>query len=139
MKGKSKHLKILADPENVIIVHCNSGKGRTGTAIVCFLLFCGFFDNVDDALKFYGQRRFTCGKGVSQPCQLRYVYYFESFYKKIVKSPAVKRLRGIQFDRIPNMSNNTCTPFFEVFHCNGMNITKTFVYPAAKTYTRDKD
>jgi phosphatidylinositol-3,4,5-trisphosphate 3-phosphatase/dual-specificity protein phosphatase PTEN len=120
-------------------VHCNSGKGRTGTAIVCFLLFCGFFDNVDDALKFYGQRRFTCGKGVSQPCQLRYVYYFESFYKKIVKSPAVKRLRGIQFDRIPNMSNNTCTPFFEVFHCNGMNITKTFVYPAEKKYTKDND
>ena len=44
----------LADPENVIIVHCNSGKGRTGTAICALLLFMGFFDNVDDCLKFYG-------------------------------------------------------------------------------------
>ena len=55
----------LAHPDNVVAVHCNSGKGRTGTAIVCFLLFCGFFDNVADALKFYGFKRFTCGKGVS--------------------------------------------------------------------------
>ena len=54
-----------ADPENVIIVHCNSGKGRTGTGICAFLLFCGFFGNVDDCLKFYGSRGFTCGWGVS--------------------------------------------------------------------------
>lgn len=59
---------LLADPENVVAVHCNSGKGRTGTGICALLLFAGFFNNVDDCLKFYGQRRFTCGKGVSQPC-----------------------------------------------------------------------
>jgi len=39
--------------------------------------------------------RFTCGKGVSQPCQLRYLYYFEAFYRQKIKSPAAKRLRGI--------------------------------------------
>jgi phosphatidylinositol-3,4,5-trisphosphate 3-phosphatase and dual-specificity protein phosphatase PTEN len=81
------------------------------------LLFFGFFDNVDDSLRFYGHRRFTCGKGVSQPCQLRYVYYFEAFYKKQILSPSVKRLRGIQFDKVPNMSSGHCVPFFEVFHC----------------------
>lgn len=57
--------KTIADPENVIIVHCNSGKGRTGTAICAILLFLGFFNNVDDCLLFYGYQRFTCGKGVS--------------------------------------------------------------------------
>jgi protein-tyrosine phosphatase len=45
---------LKADPDNVIIVHCNSGKGRTGTGICAFLLFAGFFGNVDDCLKFYG-------------------------------------------------------------------------------------
>ena len=53
------------DPKNIVAVHCNSGKGRTGTSICAFLLFCGYFDNIDDALKFYGHQRFTCGKGVS--------------------------------------------------------------------------
>ena len=56
---------IIADPENCLIVHCNSGKGRTGTAICAILLFLGYFDNVDDCLRFYGHQRFTCGKGVS--------------------------------------------------------------------------
>lgn len=85
----------IADPENVLIVHCNSGKGRTGTAICAVLLFMGYFDNADDCLKFYGQQRFTCGKGVSQPCQLRYLYYFEAFFRNKIKSPAAKKLRGI--------------------------------------------
>ena len=86
---------LKADPENVLIVHCNSGKGRTGTAICAVLLFMGYFENVDKCLKFYGHMRFTCGKGVSQPCQLRYLYYFEAFYRHKIKSPAAKRLRGI--------------------------------------------
>lgn len=85
----------IADPENVIVVHCNSGKGRTGTAICAILLYMGYCDNIDDCLRFYGHQRFVCGKGVSQPCQLRYLYYFEGFYKKQVKSPSVKRLRAI--------------------------------------------
>jgi hypothetical protein len=67
---KDSHLLFcwLADDENVVIVHCNSGKGRTGTAICALLLFIGYFDNVDDCLRFYGKQRFTDTKGVSQPC-----------------------------------------------------------------------
>ena len=55
----------------------------------------GYFDNVDDCLRFYGKMRFTDTKGVSQPCQLRYLYYFEAFYRAKIKSPSVKRLKGI--------------------------------------------
>ena len=85
----------LADKQNVVVIHCNSGKGRTGTAICSIMLYMGFFNNVDDCLRFFGHQRFTCGKGVSQPCQLRYLYYFEAFYRHKMKSPSVKRLRGI--------------------------------------------
>jgi len=42
-----------------------SGKGRTGTAIVCLLLFSGFVQTMDDALKFYGWKRFSSGTGVT--------------------------------------------------------------------------
>ena len=112
----------LADKQNVVVVHCNSGKGRTGTAICSIMLYMGFFNNVDDCLRFFGHQRFTCGKGVSQPCQLRYLYYFEAFYRHKMKSPAVKRLRGIQFVNVPTYSGNGCVPFFDVYHCRGLDI-----------------
>lgn len=134
MRGKLVFCNFVAHPENVLVVHCNSGKGRTGTTIVCILLFCGRFDNIDDALKFYGHKRFTTGKGVSQPCQLRYVYYFDGYYRRVIKSPSVKRLKGVHFDKIPNMSGGGCIPFFEIYSCNGIEVNKIFTYPAVKEY-----
>ena len=32
-----------ADKENVVVIHCNSGKGRAGTACCCLLLYIGFY------------------------------------------------------------------------------------------------
>ena len=125
----------IADPENVLIVHCNSGKGRTGTAICAVLLFVGYLNNVDDCLKLFNNIRFTCGKGVSQPCQLRYLYYFEAFYRQKIKSPCAKRLRGIQFVRVPNMSSGGCSPFFEVYSCRGLDIRKVYQHELQKWYS----
>ena len=125
----------LEDPKNVIVVHCNSGKGRTGTAICAILLYMGFCNTIEDCLRFYGHQRFTCGKGVSQPCQIRYLYYFEGFYKKQIKSPAVKRLTGIQFDKVPKIKGSTCTPGFIIYNCQGMEVTKIISFPATTKYT----
>jgi protein tyrosine/serine phosphatase len=58
VRTKNKFLKFmtlnLADPANIIVVHCNSGKGRTGTAICAILLYMGYCDSIDDCLRFYG-------------------------------------------------------------------------------------
>lgn len=78
---------LKTDSENVVVIHCNSGKGRAGTACCCLLLYSGFFDNILDCTKLFGARRFTDDKGVSQPCQIRFIHYFEAFYKKLVFSP----------------------------------------------------
>lgn len=68
---------LLKSPDKVCVVHCNHGKGRTGTLICCFLLFVGYFKTASDVLKFYAKRRYEKdGYGVTQPCQIRYIEYF---------------------------------------------------------------
>ena len=44
---------LTKDRENVVVVHCNSGKGRTGTIISALMFYLGLFDNIEDCLRFY--------------------------------------------------------------------------------------
>ena len=48
---------LKADPEHVVAVHCNSGKGRTGTIIAAIMLYTGVFDNAEDCLKLFFAKR----------------------------------------------------------------------------------
>ena len=45
---------LLANPNNVVCVNCNAGKGRTGTAISCFQIYSHLTDNFIDAITYYG-------------------------------------------------------------------------------------
>lgn len=44
----SIHEYLNADPENVAVVHCIGGKGRTGTVIACYLAYSGEFATMDE-------------------------------------------------------------------------------------------
>lgn len=71
---------MIENKKMVAAIHCNHGKGRTGTAIISYLLFSGQFNDVKEALAFYNKKRFRGDKySVDQPCQLRYLNYFCSF------------------------------------------------------------
>jgi phosphatidylinositol-3,4,5-trisphosphate 3-phosphatase/dual-specificity protein phosphatase PTEN len=50
---------------NVVSIHCLAGKGRTGTAICCYLMYCGRFDTAEDVLIYYAKKRFLKGGGVT--------------------------------------------------------------------------
>ena len=56
---------LKANKNNVVVIHCNSGKGRAGTACTCLLLYTGFYENIVDCAKHFGARRFTDDKGIS--------------------------------------------------------------------------
>ena len=63
-----------ADKDNVIVVHCKGGKGRTGTMICVWLVEAGIFKSAETSLDFFGGRRTdtNVGKkfqGVETPSQ----------------------------------------------------------------------
>ena len=72
--------KWLTEGENqdhVLVIHCNSGKGRAGSACLSLLRYINFYDDLYSCARLHGTRRFTDNKtGVTQPCQVKFIHYF---------------------------------------------------------------
>ncbi|CAN0560918.1 unnamed protein product [Rangifer tarandus platyrhynchus] len=69
------------DKDNIIVVHCKGGKGRTGTMVCAYLLASEIFATAEDSLYYFGERRTdksTSSKfqGIETPSQNRFVEYF---------------------------------------------------------------
>ena len=45
------------DPRNVAVLHCTTGRLRTGLVVACYLVYSGEEDNGFDALRFFFSRR----------------------------------------------------------------------------------
>lgn len=97
-------------------MNCNAGKGRTGTSIASFLMFSGLADNAEEAITYYGWKRFEHGRGVTQPSQVRYVRYFEGVFKKKIQSPCIKILERIVITTIPRISEDGIKPYIEILN-----------------------
>ena len=112
---KEMHEWLIADNANVVAVNCRAGKGRTGTVLCCYLIYSGRINTASEALKYYKLKRFTRGGGVTQPSQVRYVYYFEKILKGEVKGPLLVRLSKITLRTAPHCSGNTSRCYIEIF------------------------
>ncbi|XP_012282328.1 phosphatidylinositol 3,4,5-trisphosphate 3-phosphatase and dual-specificity protein phosphatase PTEN isoform X3 [Orussus abietinus] len=96
------HSWLTQHRENVAVVHCKAGKGRTGVMICCYLLHSKQFATAADALNFYGTKRTHDRKGVTIPSQRRYVGYYATLVQEGLNyQPVTLILRKLQLDPVP--------------------------------------
>eukprot|EP01127_Copromyxa_protea_P013387 TRINITY_DN3596_c0_g1_i3.p1 TRINITY_DN3596_c0_g1~~TRINITY_DN3596_c0_g1_i3.p1 ORF type:complete len:1139 (+),score=260.54 TRINITY_DN3596_c0_g1_i3:31-3447(+) len=69
----------LLHPDHVAVVHCVGGKGRTGTIISALMFYSCMFNTMEESAAHFATSRSVAGRGVTQPSQIRYLTYFESF------------------------------------------------------------
>ncbi|XP_065908611.1 putative tyrosine-protein phosphatase TPTE isoform X2 [Dysidea avara] len=102
-----------ADDDNVAVVHCKDGLGRTGTMVCSYLLHNGVFDGAKEVLQFFGEARAQNKEGVSVPSQRRYVrYYGYLLNNNLQYHPKTVLLQSIKLIGIPNVLS--FTPYFTV-------------------------
>ncbi|KAK6924018.1 hypothetical protein RJ641_010218 [Dillenia turbinata] len=101
---QSAYSWLKEDIENVVVVHCKAGMGRTGLMISSLLLYLKFFPTAEESIKYFNQKRCVDGKALVLPSQIRYVKYFECILTCFNgENPSGRRcmLRGFRLHKCP--------------------------------------
>nr|XP_012218969.1 PREDICTED: phosphatidylinositol 3,4,5-trisphosphate 3-phosphatase and dual-specificity protein phosphatase PTEN isoform X2 [Linepithema humile] len=109
------HSWLSEHKDNVAVVHCKAGKGRTGVMVCCYLLHSEQFSTATEALNFYGTKRTHDKKGVTIPSQRRYVDYYATLVQESLSyQPVTLILRTIQLDPVPIFNGGQGCLYFAI-------------------------
>lgn len=117
-------------PDNVAVIHCKAGKGRTGVMVCSYLVHCKMFGTAREALSYYSERRTKDLKGVTIPSQRRYVEYYAKLVSTHVEyNPETLVLHSLSLEPVPTFNGGTCTPFFLLWKSDSSSMEKLYASP----------
>ncbi|ESN99638.1 hypothetical protein HELRODRAFT_120014, partial [Helobdella robusta] len=103
--------------QNVAVIHCKAGKGRTGVMVCSYLLHREKHKTAEEALSYYGETRTRNKKGVTIPSQIRYVkYYGHLVANQLTYQQTPLVLMTIRIQPIPILNGASCSPYFVICH-----------------------
>eukprot|EP00742_Colponemidia_sp_Colp-10_P005471 GILJ01005846.1.p1 GENE.GILJ01005846.1~~GILJ01005846.1.p1 ORF type:complete len:443 (+),score=58.40 GILJ01005846.1:40-1368(+) len=118
-----------ADPDNVAVIHCQSGKGRTAVVISCFLAWAGIkFAHPVDALNHFCTLKHASEESILYPSHKRYLQYFASVLDGTQPSTKPVVLRRVIFNGIPQMETDggsSCRPYLQLFKAGQLIYSST--------------
>ena len=92
------HFHQQKDPELQIIIHCEHGKGRTGTLFCAYLLYSGICNSIDDAVRYFEKNR---GAEMKHAGQKQYLKYVEQVLTGQIRVPKRYILSKFELVNIP--------------------------------------
>lgn len=114
---------LLEHPDNVVVIHCLAGKGRTGTVIICYLLYSGLFNDPSQTALYFANKRSVNNWGVTGPSQQRYIqYFYDVIVTKRRPDMSPLRLKSIIINDPPKFSmggRKSSTPLITVVDVSG--------------------
>lgn len=112
-----------ADPLNVGIIHCYTGKGRTSTLLACVLCWIGEFATPIAALQYISERKEIPPEKLTIPSQRRYIQYFSNMIDGVRPRSEPLLLRRVIMNTIPLFGDTSaggdgtlgCRPYIQLF------------------------
>jgi phosphatidylinositol-3,4,5-trisphosphate 3-phosphatase/dual-specificity protein phosphatase PTEN len=107
---------LAKNKDNIAVVHCKAGKGRTGLMICAYFLHSKHkgMTTSEQVWKFYGSERTHNDQGVTIPSQRRYVDYYAAMLEhRLQYSPVKLYLHSFVFDPVPNLGLNHPDSFIQ--------------------------
>ena len=109
-----------ADEENVAVIHCLTGKGRTTTVIACLLTWINEISTPMEALQYIADRRGISSDELTIPSQRRYIQYFANMLDGVRPRSEPLLLRRVILNSVPffgddGYGNAGCCPYIQLF------------------------
>uniref|UniRef100_A0A7S0H9R3 Phosphatidylinositol-3,4,5-trisphosphate 3-phosphatase n=1 Tax=Amorphochlora amoebiformis TaxID=1561963 RepID=A0A7S0H9R3_9EUKA len=122
---KSMHSWLSGSPNNVVVVHCYTGKGRTALIIASYLLWIGRVKTAKLAISYVSDRRRITVSKLVIPSQLRYLNYFAATIKGEKLNQKPLRIGSIKTNSLPTtLAPDAKSLTLEIFE-NGSLISRS--------------